>query len=91
MFELNRITPIAQDEKAQFDIILDKEYTLGKFLRTILMRSEWGHIGINNNLYMFKYKNEKLLSEWPINLNNKVLKVTARGGWSRMDYNIIIE
>lgn len=92
MFKLNRFTSIGGDETAGYDVILDKEYSVSDFIKTVVdIKSEWGYISIKNN-GCCEYKWGVLLSNLDIKLlDKKIKKVSASGGWSRMDYNIEIQ
>jgi hypothetical protein len=71
---------------------MDKEYTVNEFIQEVLAQEEWGYIGIYSPNKIFgdpkcEYRDDKLLYSLPDEyLNKKVIKVTADGGWSRMDY-----
>ena len=77
----------------EYSIKLNKICTVKEFIDDVLTNvNEWGYIGINNNFNIFgdpycAYGDGKLLSDMPSNiLNKKVVKATATGGWTRMDY-----
>lgn len=83
-----------------YDIELDKPYTVGEFIDTVLteLPKEWGYIGIDNKKSIFgdpccEYRYGKLVTQsLPDNILKKNIKeVRADGGWSRMDYKIKIE
>ena len=91
MFKLNRITPIGGDETAGYDVILDREYTVKELLDTVVnIKGEWGYFSVKNGSSC-EYKWGELLSSLKEDdLNKKVLKVGASGGWSRMDYYVTV-
>jgi len=91
MFKLNRVTPIAGDETAGYDVILDKEYSVKELLETVVnIKGEWGYFSVINGSRC-EYKWGELLSSLKEDdLNKKVLKVGASGGWSRMDYYVMV-
>lgn len=91
MFKLNRVTCIGGDETAGYDVILDKEYSVSDFIKTVVgIKSEWGYISVKNN-GRCEYKWGDFLSNLDIKLlDKKIKKVSASGGWSRMDYEIEI-
>jgi len=91
MFKLNRVTQIGSDETAGYDVILDKEYTVKELLDTVVsIKSEWGYFVVKNGSGC-EYKWGELLSNLKEkDLNKKVVKVSASGGWSRMDYYVMV-
>lgn len=91
MFKLKRVTPVGGDETAGYDVILDKEYNVDDFVKTVVgIKSEWGYISVKNNSRC-EYKWGVILSNLDIELmGKKIKKVSASGGWSRMDYEIEI-
>ena len=100
MFKFKQRTPVAGDCTCGYDITLDKDYTVGEFIETVLKEKdkEWGYIGIAAKGEWFgkpncEYRRGKLISEQMKEdyLNKKVKEVTASGGWSRMDYLIVCE
>lgn len=97
MIKLKQNTPTGGDCTAGYAVTLDKEYTVRELINEVLTRKEWGYIGIHNDGQAWfergtpncKYKQDKLLTDMPPEvLNMKIKSVTARGGWSRMDYVI---
>lgn len=89
MIKLNRVTPIFEDESACYEVILDKEYTVKELLYTVISnKDEWGTFYVkcgSRCKYMCGNCESKLKDE---DLDKKVISVTARGGWSRMDYTV---
>ena len=87
------------DCTSNYNISLDKEYTVKEFIDTVLIekKNEWGFFKIltDNNLIdgvaSYEYKYGKLVGN--INekyLNNKIIGANCSGGWSAMDYFIRI-
>lgn len=58
---------------------------------------DWGYIGIRDNETIFgnprcEYRYGKLLSELPNELMcKKIERISASGGWTRMDYLLTLE
>lgn len=92
MFKLNRVSPIRGDETATYEVALDKNCTVKELLDAVLsITDEWGYLSIKNG-DSCEYKWGKLLSNFgKDDLDKIVLKVTASGGWSRMDYYVTVE
>lgn len=99
MFKFKKSGPTSGDCTAPYDIILEKTYTVEEFVNTVLTNrdNEWGYIGIKNKNEPFfgypccEYKRGHLLSVLPADiLAKKIQSVTASGGWSRMDYKLIL-
>lgn len=98
MFKLIQSGPTCGDCTAPYNVILDKEYTVEDFIKTILLRSnEWGYIGIFDGKSIFgnpncEYRYGNLKTHLPNGyLSNKVVRVMASGGWTRMDYILTVE
>lgn len=89
MIQLTRQTSVGSDETAGYNVVLDKEYTLKELLDEILSNTaEWGYFHVLN-CSSCEYRWGKLVTELdPKYLNKSILKATASGGWSRMDYYI---
>lgn len=97
MIKLTQVTNTSRDCTASFTVTLDKEYTVESFINEALTRNEWGCIGIYNEGQAWfdsgtpncEYRKNELLTEMqPEVLNLKVQKVTAIGGYGKMDYLI---
>lgn len=100
MFTMQKIGADRGDCTAPYSVQLDKEYTLKEFIDAILQfkNDEWGYIGIRDNKpFTFgepkcEYSHGKLLYNMPENiLDKKVLQAIADGGWTRMDYLLLIQ
>ena len=98
MFKLKQLRPEGGDCTAPYDVILDKEYTLEEFVKTVVSRDdEWGEIRVDigrrsyfDNPYC-EYKWGELLSVLPDDLiYKKIISVKAHGGWSAMNYFITV-
>jgi hypothetical protein len=97
MFSLVQVTNIARDGTCGYVVELEKQYTVQEFIETILSQctNEWGYVGIKCPPYVFgnprlEYKYGKITTK-PFNddvLDKTIEKVTASGGWTRMDYII---
>ena len=92
MFEMHSTGKVRGDCTEPFKVILDKEYTVGEFVQTVLTRDEWGYICVSNKWKVFgntecEYSHENLKVAFPDEiLCKKVVAASADGGWSRMDY-----
>ena len=100
MFTLMASTPVGGDCTCGYHVFLDKKYTVGEFIETVLRErpGEWGYIGIKKKKSTFgdphcEYSHGRLTTDsLPEDVLNKVVKnVTSSGGWSRMDYLISVE
>lgn len=91
MIKLNEITSCG-DCTSIYSVSLDREYTIREFIDEILTKNEWGFIyvnDINNPSADCEYRQNVLISELPSDmLDYEIEKVTASGGWTRMDYTI---
>lgn len=100
MFELKTIGPADRD-CWQYDVIFDKEYTVQEFIQAAVFDkpTEWGSIGVYNRGHIFgypciMYSKGEIISDPTVMdevLERKVSSVHAMGGWSRMDYWLILE
>ena len=99
MIKFNQNTPTAGDCTCDYRIDLDKEYTVGEFINSTLIRrpNEWGFFGICNVVFITGRPScqyaDGLLSTEPLPddiLKMQIKKVTSSGGWSSMDYVITI-
>lgn len=102
MFYLIQTTSESSDCTCEYEVKLDKEYTVGEFVNTVLDKcyKERGYIGIfkdtghyvdrtfGNPLIQYKYGLLKTDNFSNKILNQKIKSVTASGGWSRIDYLI---
>ena len=84
-----------------YSVISDTSLTVAELIQQILTRKEWGYI----NFYYKKIKwgtaiskvgyDNTQLSNTNENFmdiqKNLVVKITASGGWSRMDYDVLIK
>lgn len=102
MFTITQCTPTAGDCTAGYRVDLDKEYTLQEFIDVILTnkKDEWGMIRIvkrNCPWYCcpsigYRYGNITNTPNIPKKFfDYKVKSVTARGGWTAMDYIVTLE
>ena len=101
MFRLMQSTPVGGDCCCGYRVELDKEYTVAEFIQTVIENepNEWGYIGIHKPREIFgkpyiSYSCGKIESDIRVMnevLDRKIVKVTASGGWSRMDYELYLE
>lgn len=98
MFTLTQVGETFGDCTSSFKVNLEKEYSVIDFVSTVLSRvPEWGFIElkIKNNediITRLEYRYGKLIEEnFNEKLNNsKILEVKSHGGYSRMDYLLVI-
>ena len=100
MIRLKRISEEYGDCSADYEVKLDKEYTVKEFSEWISQqKGEWGHIAIYNpNVSWVEYERyEYKYGQWigkPIPeslMKKKIVNVSAHGGWSQMNYTIKVE
>lgn len=91
MFDLVMCGKIGGDCTAPYAVILEKSYTVRTFIDAVLTRNnEWGSIKICHGPSC-QYRHGELITKMQDDVLNKaVIKVTAGGGWSNMDYTIKI-
>jgi len=98
-FRLSQAKEERSDCTAPYDVIIIENGTVGDFIDAVLKnRSEdWGYIGINSNESVFgkpkmEYKHGKAINREALSdfESKQVKSVTADGGWSRMDYVILL-
>ena len=85
------------DATSKYDVVLDKKYTVKEFISAILEQNndEWGEFVIWEWPSKIKCEFSKcriktnFLDEKYLDMNIK--SVTAQGGWTFMNYYIIIE
>ena len=91
MFELKQSGPAAGDRIIPYEVILDKEYTVGEFIDAVLSRDKkgFGYIGIDDgHSYVGNPRCEYVIglfrenSFGPEDLKKKVISVKANGGIS---------
>ena len=100
MIKLRQNTPTAGDCTAGYEVTMDKTYYVKEFIDEVLSnKGEWGYIGIKKEgVPTFfgdpncEYKWGRLLSNLPEEyLDKEISIVSASGGWSRMDYLLILK
>ena len=95
------------DETAPYDVMLDKPYTVGEFIKEVLttLPNEWGEFvvrrkgsGYFDRMASAEYRYGEMKNrngektEIPEEFALLPIKeVKAAGGWSAMDYNLIID
>lgn len=100
MIKLNQNTPTAGDCTAGYAVSLDKPYTVREFVDEILDNArEWGHIGIYSEEQAWfekgdpyiEYRHGVLTAPFSDEILEKtIIKATASGGWSLMDYSLTL-
>lgn len=90
-FEYITIGETRSDCTTPFKIRFDKKLTLGEFIKQILTKNEWGYIEIGKT--KIEYDGNKLISPNPFTkiYNKTINECYADGGWSRMDYDIVLD
>lgn len=96
MIKFKANTPMSRDCTCGYDVKLDKEYTLEEFLNAIWeeRRGDWGEIVVKHSMFddtTFRYSNDRHSIPACLNKYEKVKEVRANGGWSHMDYIIVVE
>ena len=94
-FKLERISDIYPDCMADFDVIMDEKVTLKQFIDIVLTKrkNEWGNISIGNKILKYSCGNlENNISDVfsDKELNTTIFDVSAYGGYSLMNYTIIL-
>lgn len=92
MFELIKNSPTGGDETSGYDVALNGEYTVGDLLSEVVSNvSEWGMFTVRKGGEC-EYRWGELIGVISHEvLSRKIRKVSARGGWSNMDYYVITE
>lgn len=95
MIKLVECTPVIGDCTCGYNVILDKEYTVHEFIETMLKErnNEWGFISNHLDSQQCEYRYGKILENTFTQeiLHKKIIKVSASGGWTRMDYIVKTE
>lgn len=96
MIKFKENTPKSRDGTCGYDVELDMEYTLEEFLNTIWAerKGDWGEIVVKKTMFdetRFRYTDEWKTIPICLNKNDKVKEVRASGGWSNMNYIIVVE
>lgn len=82
----------SSDCTTPYKIEFNKEYyTLGEFMEQILKNGEWGYVEIDKK--RIEYREGKIISGNPFlkYYRKRISSCSARGGWSRMDYKIMLD
>ena len=99
VFALGECSKTRGDCTASYGVIVDKGCTVKEFIEDVLTRNEWGYVGIYKEGQAWfergtpkcEYKGDKLIYAMPEEvLSREVIKASADGGWSRMDYLLYI-
>ncbi len=81
------------DCTSSYSISLDKEYTVGEFIDTVLKEKsdEWGDIEVVNEGSHSYSKGRLSYGNFPLEILSKnIKKAMSHGGWTNMDYLIYI-
>lgn len=101
MFEIikEKINPISTCGTYNYDVKLDKTYTVREFIATILTKRprEWGYVGIHDDTMPYPYPKcnyyygKREASTMTDDMLDKTIEsVTARGNASKMNYTLVI-
>ena len=101
MIKLIQTHPDSRDCTAPYDVELDKPYIIGELVNEVLTtrKGEWGEFRVRHEgdgwldcFFRVEYKYGKLIGELPNDIANlPIIKTTSCGGWSAMDYYIIVK
>lgn len=99
MIKFKQVSKEYGDCTADYEVILDKQYTVREFVSFVLsQKDEWGEIQIYDpdkswldyDKYEYRYGN--LNDDIPSEImGKKIISVSARGGWTAMDYVLKLE
>ena len=96
--KLSQNSKVRGDETASYSVELEKLYSVCSLIDEILSREkEWGYIGIECSNEIFgnpkcEYRYGELVSKLPEEyLSKTIVSVKAHGGWSRMDYRLVVK
>lgn len=97
-FELIQVSPTYQDCTCKYDVVIPENYTLYRFISDILIEhsGDRGSIEITNEAGLkssgrYNCGNVDILPNFDFMLNRRVLSATAHGGYTIVDYKIIVE
>ena len=87
------------DSTCMYDVIFKSEMTLQEFVNEVLdNKSEWGIITVKDTnfttIIRIKYKYGVIENNEEIHLKMEdyhILSATANGGWSLMDYRVVLK
>lgn len=101
MFKLIQTHTPGGDECAPYDVKFDKPYTIGELVREVLTtrKYEWGGFDLRHKgcgyfdiFLSVEYRYGELIGELPEDIAKlSIISATSYGGWSAMNYNIIVE
>jgi hypothetical protein len=102
LFTLEKIDGPYGDQTCLYDVVFNKKnVTLSEFIQDVLHKTnEWGNISIKdiklNSKYRLKYRNGTIENVDVFkniennDLDSVIYDANASGGWSMMDYMIIL-
>lgn len=98
-FVFEQIRPEGGDCTAPYNVKFYEKCTVRDFISEVLARKEWGSIGIWNpeeNPFFgspaITYRQDVLHGDFPDEIMDKRIKsATSHGGWSRMDYILVLD
>lgn len=99
IFTLRYKGPTGGDCTAPYYVDLKGTPTVRDFINAVLDdKSEWGYIGIYNKNSIFgtpniefRYGETKISDEMEEYLDKIIIDAVASGGWSRMDYILVLK
>jgi len=99
-FKLIQTHAAGGDCTAPYKVELDSPYTVGEFIKEVLMKcsNEWGDFEVRTaggwfhpTIFRVEYKYGKLMENIPEEIASlSIVKASSCGGWTAMDYNIIV-
>ena len=89
-YEFIATSDVLGDCTCYYEIKFNRIMTLKDFVESIFKKNEWGYIDVNN--FRIEYKKNKIIyGTFPPEYYLKTIKsCTTNGGWSRMDYRIVL-
>ena len=99
MIKFKQVSKVYGDCTADYEVVLDKQYTVREFVSYVLsQKGEWGTIQIYDpdkswldyDRYEYRYGN---LNNYIPNeiMEKKIAFINSRGGWTAMDYVLKLE
>ena len=80
------------DCTAPYDVDLSRPCTLQELIKEILARKEWGYIWVKGVVGVEYTREGKIRGSIPAeSLTRNVKEAKASGGWSRMDYDVLLD
>lgn len=91
VFSLSQSGQTGSDCTARYSVTIKDGTTIEEFMKEVLSRNEWGYVNIDRHPRI-EYKRGSIVEgEWEDVKDAEVVMADAHGGWSRMDYRLLIE